>query len=102
MRWIHGCLQSTSVSVLVNGSPTDEFKMEKGIRQGDPLAPFLFLVVAEGLNGLLKQAVATNNYRPMKVGKGIGVDVDLLQFADDALFFGEACAENVVTCVERI
>lgn len=33
VSWIHGCLQSTSVSILVNGSPTKEFQMEKGIRQ---------------------------------------------------------------------
>lgn len=55
-RWIKACLESASVSVLVNGSPTKEFKMEKGLRQGDPLAPFLFLVVAEGLNTLMTEA----------------------------------------------
>lgn len=57
IKWIWGCLKSASVSVLVNGSPTEEFCMEKGLRQGDPLAPFLFRMVAEGLNGLMKQIV---------------------------------------------
>lgn len=78
-------------------------KWKRELGKCDPLAPFLFLVVAEGLNGLLKQAVATNNYRPLKIGKEVGVHVDLLQFADDALFLGEACAENVVTlkCILR-
>jgi len=41
------------VSVLVNESPMDHFKMKKGLRQGDLLALFLFLIVAEGLNALM-------------------------------------------------
>jgi len=54
ISWVKGCLASSSVSVLVNGSPTEEFKPSRGLRQGDPMAPFLFLVVAEGLAGLVR------------------------------------------------
>lgn len=53
-----GLLRISEIPVLVNGGPREEFKMEKGLCQGDPLAPVLFLTVAEGLNGLLKQAVS--------------------------------------------
>ena len=56
IAWIKGCLESAIVSVLINGSPTEEFKPTRGLRQGDPLAPFLFLVVAEGLVGIVRSA----------------------------------------------
>ena len=57
IAWIKSCLESTTVFVLVNGSPTKEFVPSKGLRQGDPLAPFLFLIVAEGLAEVVRNAV---------------------------------------------
>lgn len=50
-KWISRviCLESSNVSILVNGSPTNEFKLSKGLRQQNPLVPFLFNVVANGL-----------------------------------------------------
>ncbi|XP_057426475.1 secreted RxLR effector protein 78-like [Lotus japonicus] len=102
-RWIRGCLESNSVSVLVNGSPSPEFKMWKGLRQGDPLAPFLFLIVAEGLNGLLKKAVQLNKFAGFRLGMHSDLEVSMLQFADDTLFIGNATQQNVQTlkCVLR-
>ncbi|GJT26942.1 ribonuclease H-like domain-containing protein [Tanacetum coccineum] len=53
--WIESCLLSSIMSILVNRSPTEEFCLERGVRQGDPLSPFLFILVAEGLNAIIKK-----------------------------------------------
>ena len=94
--WIKGCLESASVSVLVNGSPTEEFKPSRGLRQGDPLAPFLFLVVAEGLAGLVRRASKIDLLMGLKIGRQ-ETEVSILQFADDTLFLCEDSLNNVVT-----
>nr|KYP57260.1 Transposon TX1 uncharacterized [Cajanus cajan] len=57
IQWIRACLESAHVSVLINGSPSEEFKMSRGLRQGDPLSPFLFTIVVEGLTGLMREWV---------------------------------------------
>ena len=84
---MEGCLKSASISVLINGSPTSEFIPKRGLRQGDPLAPFLFNVVVEALNGLMRTAVEANLYKGLSVG-GNDVTISILQYADDTIFFG--------------
>ena len=88
IKWIRGCTKSTTVSILVNKSLTGEFRLTRGLRQGDPLAPFLFTVVAEGLAGLVRQAIKINLLYGVKIGSK-EVDVSFLQYADDTLFYCE-------------
>jgi len=76
-------------------SPTEEFRPKRGLRQGDSLAPFMFLIVAEGLTGLMKEAKRASAFSGVTVGTG-RVKVDLLQFADDALFFCKPSFHNVL------
>ncbi|XP_068504370.1 uncharacterized protein [Phaseolus vulgaris] len=96
IAWIKGCLESATVSVLVNGRPTEEFKPTGGLRQGDPLAPFLFLVVAEGLARIVRSASKTTLLTGLKFGRK-EIEVCILQFADDTIFLCEDSFNNVVT-----
>ena len=56
IRWIKGKLTLARSAILVNRSPTFEFNAQKGLRQGDPLSPFLFLIVMEALSFLIDKA----------------------------------------------
>ena len=96
ISWIKGCMDSATVSLLVNGSPTEEFKPTRGLRQGDPLALFLFLIVAEGLAGIVREALKVKMLTGLKIGRK-GEEVCILQFTDDTLFFCEDNISNVIT-----
>jgi hypothetical protein len=69
--WMRECVFAGSMSILVNGSPTREIDIHRGLKQGDPLAPFLFLLVAEGLGGALRRAVELNLFKGFTVGRGV-------------------------------
>nr|GEU97238.1 RNA-directed DNA polymerase, eukaryota, reverse transcriptase zinc-binding domain protein [Tanacetum cinerariifolium] len=61
-------LVSARTFILINGSPTSEFSLKRGLRQGDPLSPFLFIIVMEGLNMALNDGLAANMFHGVKVG----------------------------------
>ena len=94
ISWIKACLESSFVSVLVNGSPTKEFIPHKGLRQGDPLAPFLFLIAAEALAGVSRNVVELNLVESLAIGNK-KIKVNMLQFADDTLIFCKANYKSV-------
>nr|KYP48574.1 hypothetical protein KK1_029725 [Cajanus cajan] len=81
-RWIAECLATARVSVLVNGSPSSEFGVGRGLRQGDPLAPFLYLIAAEGLSSLMSKAVQECVFTSYMVG-GDAMPVSHLQYILD-------------------
>jgi len=85
-----------NMSILVNGSPTEEICIERGLKQGDLLAPFLFLLVSEGFSGLMRNVVNSNSFTGFDL-RSNGLVVSHLQYADDTLCIGEASVDNLWT-----
>ncbi|XP_071694704.1 uncharacterized mitochondrial protein AtMg01250-like [Rutidosis leptorrhynchoides] len=82
------CLTCSRTSVLVNGSPTREFDLKSSLRQGDPLSPFLFLIIMQGLHLDIKKAVELNVIKGVNVGVD-NINISHLFYADDALIVSE-------------
>ncbi|XP_058771631.1 uncharacterized protein LOC131644997 [Vicia villosa] len=81
------------MSVMVNGSPTKEFGVKKGLRQGNPLSPFLFVLVAEALARLVRKSSEIGEFENFEINRRCGVDI--LQFADDTLLVGKGSWKHV-------
>jgi len=98
-KWVacmKACVFGGNMSILVNGSPTEEICIKRGLKQGDSLAPFLFLLVAEGFSGLMRNAMSLNLFQGFEVGNN-GLVVLHLQYADDTLCIGKATVGNLWT-----
>ncbi|GKA28423.1 RNA-directed DNA polymerase, eukaryota [Tanacetum coccineum] len=99
-NWIQSCLTSSKGSILVNGCPTNEFQFYKGLKQGDPLSPFLFILVMESLHLSFQRIVNVGMF------KGIVLDQSLclshMFYADDAIFLGEWSDGNISTLIHVI
>lgn len=76
--------------------------MGRGIRQGDPLAPYLFILATEVLSWEIQEEVCKGSWKPFRVSRG-GAEVSHLFFADDLMIFGEALEHQVrmiMHCIE--
>jgi len=92
IQWIKHCITTVRFSVLINGSPVGFFSAERGLRQGDPLSPFLFLLAMEGLNNMIKSAKVRGWLRGFEVSRPEvdNVEITHLQYADDTLIVCDA------------
>nr|XP_023878149.1 uncharacterized protein LOC111990594 [Quercus suber] len=87
------CVKTVTYSLLVNGEPKGMITPTRGIRQGDPLSPFLFLLCTEGLNGLLNKAANQGHIKGYSLCRNSPRLTHLL-FADDSLLFCRATIEE--------
>ena len=94
-KWIKECVTTATAYVLVNGSPTDEFPLGRGLHQGDPLSPFLFLLAAEGLNVMMKAMIESSIFSGYNIGSKNPVVLSHLLFANDTLILGSKSWDNV-------
>ena len=94
LKLIHECISTVSYSILVNGEPKGEIFPSRGIRQRDPLSPYLFLLCSEGLNRMIQKAARDDIIRGFSLCKN-GPKVTHLFFADDSLLFCRARREDL-------
>ncbi|GJR22700.1 RNA-directed DNA polymerase, eukaryota [Tanacetum coccineum] len=96
-KWIQCCLHSSKGSIIINGSPTDEFQFGRGLKQGDPLSPFLFLLIMESLHISFQRVVDAGMFHGIDVG-GL-VNLSHMFYADDAVFIGEWSESNITSLI---
>ena len=86
VNWIMGCLTSVNFVVLVNGTPSHLFSASRGIIQGFPLSPLLFILVIEGLSLMIFDAIEHGLIRGIKISPSLALTH--LLFVDDVILLG--------------
>jgi hypothetical protein len=88
------CVRTVSYFVLINGEPKGFFHPTRGLRQGDPISPYLFLLCAEGLHALLAKAALSKKIQGISISR-VGPKLTHLFFADDSVLF---CRTSLQEC----
>ncbi|XP_028784473.1 uncharacterized protein LOC114740485 [Neltuma alba] len=91
--WVMECVSSVSLDLMVGGRKIADLNMERGIRQGDPLSPYLFIIAADVLSKMVQWHVDNNRLRGIKLANQCPV-LSHCFFADDAIFFINARKQN--------
>ena len=89
------CVTIMSYSVLINGEPKGKIIPKRGLRQGDPISPYLFLLCAEGLSAMFKREERVGHIKGVAVSRG-APRISHLLFVEDKLFFVGPQLKNVI------
>ncbi|KAM1414771.1 hypothetical protein ACFX2I_006507 [Malus domestica] len=96
-----GCISTVNFAIMLNGQPGSKFVPFRGLRQGDPLSPYLFLLVSEVLSLLIQRASDTNKINGVQFNPQ-GPSISHIFFADDTLIFLKADKKNCSNIVNLI
>ena len=88
------CVSTPSFSIRINGKSFGNITPSRGLRQGDPLSPYLFLLCAKGFSSLLAKAEAENRLHGVSICRR-ALSISHLLFADDSLLFYKATQDEV-------
>ena len=95
------CITTPSFSILINGAPYGFFKSKRGLRQGDPLSPFLFVLAGEVLFRMIGRASLDDRIKGVKLSRDSEL-ITHLQFTDDLFLFAharETDANGIMECI---
>lgn len=92
-KWIDlvlNCISTVSFSVLINGKPNGHFHPKRGLRQGDPLSPYIFILCMEPFIRHLNLLTLKSKNHVGLLSSPLGFRISNLMFANDCLIFGKA------------
>ncbi|XP_059437358.1 uncharacterized protein LOC132170396 [Corylus avellana] len=101
VQWIHQCITTSSFSILLDGAPFGNFSPSRGLRQGDPLSPFLFIMGSEILSRLIEREENLGLLHGIKMVR-MCPPISHLLFADDVIIFSKANvseAQVILNCL---
>lgn len=87
--WVMSMITMPIMSILLNRTPIEAFNPSKGFRQGDPLSPFLFILVVDGLGRMIKARVNSGQLKRLRLW-GEELPLTHQQFVDDVMLYGQA------------
>jgi hypothetical protein len=103
VHWIMQCVTTVTFKIKFNEESLPEFAPTRGIRQGDPLSPYLFILVANSLSTLMGKALQEGNIKGIKLNRSCPTLTHLL-FADDSVFFLDGSlqeCQNIATVINQ-